>query len=202
MPWGSKDTPPGRIRNKIGPFPHQAAALLNNPLRRVMEDPADTIDAIGLDGYEDVLELGPGSGVFSLEIARRLTTGHLALFDIQAEMLEKAKRRLAKAGHHGVDFHAGDASAELPFQNEQFDVAFLAEVLGEVTDKSACLGSIARVLKPQGALVFHEAFLDPDRLSVSELRGLAEPHGFEFVEFRHSRWKDVVRFENSRARSG
>ncbi|OAN38989.1 hypothetical protein A4X20_19635 [Mycolicibacterium iranicum] len=60
-------------------------------------------------------------------------------------------------------FHAQDAGAELPVLDNQLDVAFLADVLGEVNDKSACLSSLARVLKPRGALIFHETFLVPDR---------------------------------------
>jgi hypothetical protein len=37
------------------------------------------------------------------------------------------------------------------------------------------------VLKAGGRLVFAEMFPDPDRLSVQELRDLAEPEDFEFV---------------------
>jgi ubiquinone/menaquinone biosynthesis C-methylase UbiE len=184
------------LRSKIGdfPYPHQIAGLLDSPLRRSLEKPAASIDAIGLGGGENVVEIGPGPGFFSVEIARRLTTGRLVLFDVQPEMLDKARRKLAAAGHHDVDFHAGSADAEMPFADEQFDAAFLAEVIGEVPDKDACLRSLARILKPGGVLVFHEAFPDPDRLSPAELRALAEPHGFELVGVRGSRWKHIVVF--------
>lgn len=199
MTTGSIDALLRRLRAKVGnfPYPHQAAFLLDNRLRRVLEDPGASVDAIGLSGAEHVLELGPGSGFFSREIARRLTTGHLDLFDVQPEMLEKARKKLSRDGFTDVGFHAGDAGSELPFSDGQFDVGFLAEVIGEVPDKHACLRSLARVVKPAGLLVFHEAFPDPDRLSVSELRQLAEPAGFEFVDARGGRWKNVVRFRNS-----
>jgi hypothetical protein len=44
------------------PFPHQAAFILNNPLRRTMLKPARKVDGLGLTGSEHVLEVGPGPG--------------------------------------------------------------------------------------------------------------------------------------------
>jgi ubiquinone/menaquinone biosynthesis C-methylase UbiE len=67
-------------------------------------------------------------------------------------------------------------------------------VIGEVPDKRACIRSLGRVLKPGGKLVFFETFPDPDRLSVQELRDLAEPENFDLVEATGNRWHDIVRF--------
>jgi ubiquinone/menaquinone biosynthesis C-methylase UbiE len=181
------------------PFPYQAAFMINNPVRRALLKPARIVDKLGLAGSEHVLELGPGPGFFSVEIARRLTDGRLELFDIQPEMLEMARRQLERAGLSDVGFTAGEASDGLPFPDNTFDVAFLAAVIGEVPDQQACLRSLGQVLKPGGRLVFVEMFPDPDRLSVPQLRGLAEPEGFEFVEATGNRWENIVRFRNGDA---
>jgi ubiquinone/menaquinone biosynthesis C-methylase UbiE len=181
------------------PFPHQAAFLLDNPLRRAAFKPAGVVDAIGLAGFEQVLELGPGPGFYSVEIARRLTSGRLNLFDLQPEMLAKARRRLEQAGFTDVGFTAGQAGEELPFPENTFDTAFLAAVIGEVPDKSACIQSLRRVLKPGGRLVFAETFPDPDRLSVQELRELVEPGGFRSVSATGNRFRDVVVFSNTKS---
>jgi ubiquinone/menaquinone biosynthesis C-methylase UbiE len=178
------------------PFPHQAAFVINNPVRRALFKPARIVDSIGLTGSAHVLELGPGPGFYSVEIARRLTDGRLDLFDLQPEMLEKARRRLERAGCYDVSFTAGQASEEFPFPDNTFDISFLAAVIGEVPDKQACIRSLARVLKPGGRLVFAETFPDPDRLSILELRDLAEAQGFAFVEATGNRWRDVVCFRN------
>jgi ubiquinone/menaquinone biosynthesis C-methylase UbiE len=82
----------------------------------------------------------------------------------------------------------------LPFPDASFDVAFLAAVLGEVPDKSACVRSLGRVLRPGGLLVVVEAFPDPQRLSPSTLRDLVEPGGFAFESSDGSTFRDVVRF--------
>jgi len=182
-----------------GPFPHQMAFILDNRLRRLWVNPDEVIDSLALTGSEQVLELGPGPGFFSVEIARRLSSGRLELFDVQPEMLEKARRKLDSAGYRNVGFHTGEASEEFPFHDGSFDVAFLAAVLGEVPDKSACVRSLARVLKPGGLLVFLEMFPDPDRLSVHTLCQLAEAAGFDFMDAQQSPWKDIVRFKRRAA---
>ena len=162
-------------------------------------EPARIIDKVGLTASDRVLEIGPGPGFFSVEIARRLTDGRLDLFDIQPEMLEKARRQLERAGFRDVGYTAGQAAEGFPFPDNSFDVAFLAAVIGEVPDKQACIRSLSRLLKPGGRLVFVEMFPDPDRLSVQELRGLAEPEAFDFVEATGNRWASIVRFRRAEA---
>ncbi|MFI6041511.1 class I SAM-dependent methyltransferase [Nocardia sp. NPDC051321] len=176
------------------PYPHQAAFLLDNPVRRLFTNPRDTVDHLELTPTDQVLELGPGPGFYSLEIAHELTDGRLELFDLQPQMLDKARRKLAAAGCDNVGFHSGDASSGLPFPDNTFDVAFLAAVIGEVPDKSACIRSLGRTLKPGGQLAFFEHFPDPDRLSVAELRELVEPEGFTLLDVIGNRWHDTVRF--------
>lgn len=61
-------------------------------------------------------------------------------------------------------------------------------------DKPACSRSLGRVLKPGGQLVFAEAFPDPDRMSIRELRDLVEPENLELVQATGNRWHDMVRF--------
>jgi arsenite methyltransferase len=175
-------------------FPHHLAFMLDSPVHRALAHPGRVAERLELTGSERVLELGPGPGLFSVEIARRLTSGRLEQFDLQPEMLEKSRRKLESAGCRNVGFHTGEASEGLPFPDSTFDRAFLSAVIGEVPDKAACLRSVHRVLKPGGLLVFAERFPDPDRLSVAELRGLAEPAGFDFVDASGNIWQDVVRF--------
>jgi SAM-dependent methyltransferase len=177
------------------PYPHWAAGFLNNPIRRLIDRPAAVVDRLVLTGTEHVLELGPGPGFYSTELARRVPKGQLDLFDIQPEMLDKARRNLENAGFRDVGYHAGDASGGFPFPDGHFDVAFLAAVLGEVPDKSSCIRELARVLRPGSSLVLVESFPDPDRLSVQTLRGLAEPEGFSLHVAEGTAWRDVVTFK-------
>jgi ubiquinone/menaquinone biosynthesis C-methylase UbiE len=126
------------------------------------------------------LEVGPGPGFFSINVARAIFQGRLELVDIQREMLQKARRRLQRAGIANAGQTQADAS-KLPFQLSTFDVAFLVAVLGEVSDPRACLTSIAGVLRPGGLLLIAELPGDPDALTEEQLRNLTHGTGLVFV---------------------
>ena len=121
------------IENVIGVpyFPHQLSFFINNPIRRLLISPNRFADRLALEPTSRVLEVGPGSGYFSVEVARRIPEGHLELLDLQPEMLNKARRHLQSAGLWNVGFTEGDATA-LPFPDSDFDIAFLVAVIGEV----------------------------------------------------------------------
>lgn len=164
-----------------GTYPHELAALLLFPARKILFSPDQLVRHLHLTRSSRVLEVGPGPGFFSLDVARAIPEGRLELVDIQREMLQKARRRL----HRARVRHAGYTQASgimLPFQSGTFDVAFLVAVLGEVPDPKACLSSIARVLRPGGLLSVTELPGDPDALSEQELRSLMQGTGLEFVE--------------------
>ena len=57
----------------------------------------------------------------------------LELLDLQPEMLEKAKQKLQARRHLNVGYTTHDASEQLPFPDESFDVAVLVAVLGDET---------------------------------------------------------------------
>jgi len=164
-----------------GTCPYQLSFILDFPLRRLILSPQKLADRLHLKEDFKVLEIGPGSGFFSVEVARRIPQGHLELLDLQKEMLEKARRKIESAGLHNVGFTQGDA-VDLPFDENKFDVVFLVAVLGEVSDKERCLSAIYKVLKPSGLLSITEQLGDPDFLPLSVVRSLAEKQGFEFIE--------------------
>ncbi len=164
-----------------GIFPYRFSATLDFPLRRLILSPRTLADRLHLQKDYRVLEIGPGPGYFSKEVARRLPYGRLELFDLQKEMLKKVRRKLESAGLQNGGFVRGDAAA-LPFGASKFDRVFLVAVLGEVGDPSACLREIRRVLRPSGILSVTEQPGDPDFLPLPVVRSLAEQNGFQFIE--------------------
>lgn len=110
---------------------------------------------------ERLLEIGPGTGYYSLPVAEWLTPGgRLDIFDIQREMLDHTMRRADERGLDNLVPTEGDARA-LPYPDATFDGVYLATVLGEIPDQDAALREIARVLRPGGRLVNGELFGDP-----------------------------------------
>src|SRR5918993_542914 len=121
-----------------------------------------------------MLEVGPGTGYYSLHAARWLEPdGTLEVLDIQQEMLDHTMRRAHALGISNIVPTRGDAR-RLPYLDGYFDAAYLVATLGEVPDKGRALSELRRVLRRGGRLVVGEVLLDPHRVSLSELRRLAD----------------------------
>jgi ubiquinone/menaquinone biosynthesis C-methylase UbiE len=127
---------------------------------------------------ERVLEVGPGTGYYTLDLARWIgAEGQLDIFDIQQEMLDHTQRRVAEEGLTNVLPRQGDARA-LPYGNDSFEAAVLVTVLGEIPDQDAALRELRRVLRPGGRLIVGEVALDPHFVTPGSLRARAEAAGF------------------------
>ena len=130
---------------------------------------------------ERVLEIGPGTGYYTADLAEWLgPDGRLEIFDIQQEMLDHAMRRVGERDHANVTPTRGDATS-LPYEDASFDAAILVTVLGEIPDQDAALSEIARVLRPGGRLVVGELFGDPHMVTLGALERRAATAGLRLA---------------------
>jgi ubiquinone/menaquinone biosynthesis C-methylase UbiE len=126
---------------------------------------------------ETVLEIGPGTGYYSLDVAGALQPGGaLHVFDLQQEMLDHTMRAAGEAGVTNIVPREGDARS-LPYQDESFDAAFLVAVLGEIPGQDAALGELRRVVRPAGRIVVGELFGDPHMVRAGALARRAAAAG-------------------------
>jgi ubiquinone/menaquinone biosynthesis C-methylase UbiE len=147
---------------------------------------------------ERVLEVGPGTGYYSLPVATWLgPEGALDVLDVQQEMLDHTLRRAAEEGVSNITPTRADARA-MPYPDATFDAAFLVTVLGEVPDQPAALRELRRVVKPGGRIVVGELFGDPHMVTHGALRERASAAGltvdrklggalWHFTRLSHSR---------------
>ena len=126
---------------------------------------------------ERLLEVGPGTGYYSLPVAGWLTPGgSLDVLDVQQEMLDHTLRRASEEGIENIAATLADAR-ELPFEDDSFDGAYLVTVLGEIPDQDAALRELRRVVRPGGRIVVGELFGDPHMVTHRALAGRAEAAG-------------------------
>jgi len=164
-----------------GPMPSRLAPVLTTPLRsRLFGNPERVLDRAGVAPGMRVLEVGPGPGVYTLALARRVASsgedGSLTCLEIQPEMIEMLRQRLRGAGIGNVEVIQGDGR-QMPLPDDGFDLVFLVDVVGEVPDQSALFSECARVLKVGGILAVTEQISDPDFRVPSTVRTLAADAG-------------------------
>jgi ubiquinone/menaquinone biosynthesis C-methylase UbiE len=141
---------------------------------------ARLLDVLSPQAGEQLLEVGPGAGYYSLPVARSLQPdGRLTLVDIDQAMLDATIRRLRDKGLGDMIQARRSDGASMPFDDGSFDGAFLVAVLGEIKDRSAALRELHRVLRPGGRLVVGETTqFDPHALKPAQLQEEAEAAGF------------------------
>jgi SAM-dependent methyltransferase len=129
---------------------------------------------------ERVLEIGPGTGYYSLHAARWLEPeGILEVLDIQQEMLDHTMCRARTQGISNIVPIRGDAQT-LPYAGGYFDSAYLVATLGEIPDPGHALRELRRVLKCGDRLMVGEVLLDPHMVSFDKLRMLADVAGLSY----------------------
>ncbi|MDH3686445.1 MAG: metalloregulator ArsR/SmtB family transcription factor [Myxococcales bacterium] len=116
-----------------------------------------------------VLDLGTGTGVLALELARLGLS--VVGVDESPRMLDAARAKLAAAGVTDVELRLGDASA-LPFADDELDAAFAHMVLQYLPAPFEALAEMARVTRPGGRVVAVD-FASHDREWMREELGVA-----------------------------
>jgi ubiquinone/menaquinone biosynthesis C-methylase UbiE len=101
-------------------------------------------------GNEVVLDIGAGTGRFSLAIAKQLNTGKVICFDLSEEMLQHLERKAEKESlKDRIQILKGEASA-CGLENESADLVMSNSVFHELSSPEAVLTEMLRVLKPNG----------------------------------------------------
>jgi SAM-dependent methyltransferase len=137
---GSFDGPIGLIAAKI-------------MARANREAEAEAIAELAPASDDDVLVVGFGPGVGLWLLSRIITNGHIAGVDSSRVMLREARRRNRVAVDSGrIELRRGTADA-LPWPEESFDAVATVNTIQLWRPFPACVGEVARVLRPGGRLV-------------------------------------------------
>jgi ubiquinone/menaquinone biosynthesis C-methylase UbiE len=183
-------------------------ALMNNPVRATLQRhyEAPILEKLGgrVAGGR-VLEVGCGRGVGTEIILSRFGADHVDAFDLDADMVERARRRLAGFGDR-VRLSLGDATA-IAAEDSSYDAVFDFGIIHHVPDWRSAVREVSRVLRPGGRFFFEEVtqhalarwsyrrFLDhptEDRFSGTDFVAEVERSGFRVPRWTERFFGDFV----------
>ncbi len=126
---------------------------MESRLRNWLFDPRKTLAGAGLRPGDTVLEVGCGTGFFTLPTARMIgETGHLIAMDPMSGFVDRVKEKLREAGLANVEVIRRDA-LNTRLDDASVDAALLFGVVPYPTlPLDRLLPEMHRVLRPQGTL--------------------------------------------------
>lgn len=124
----------------------------------------------GLREGAQVLEVAPGPGYLSIEMAR-LRGLHVTALDISHTFVEIGSENARRAGVT-VDFRQGDA-ARMPFEADSFDLIVCQAAFKNFTLPRTALAEMHRVLRAGGTAVIQDMSHDATHAEIEEeVRGM------------------------------
>lgn len=169
---------------------------MNNPVRALVQrrHEAALFERLGgrLDGLK-VLEIGCGRGVGTEILFERFGAREVHAFDLDADMVERARRRLRRYGPDRLRLWVGDATA-IDAADGAYDAVVDFGIIHHVPRWRLAADEVRRVLRPGGRFFFEEVtrqalerwayrtFFDhptADRFTAEELVAELEARGIE-----------------------
>ncbi len=139
--------------------------------------------------YEDVLEIGCGTGFFIVNLWQAGLVERAYATDISPGMVEACRRNAERVGLTDLIGKAADAEG-LPFPDESFDLVVGHAVLHHLPDVPGALRECFRVLKPGGRLVIAG---EPTRLGFQLVFHVARRGTAGAVKTLAKVWPDLLR---------
>jgi ubiquinone/menaquinone biosynthesis C-methylase UbiE len=164
-------------------------ARLDNPERRKALPPEKILSLLEIKENDTVLDLGAGTGYFTLPAAK-LTSGIVYALDVEPQMLEVLKERVKEQQLINVELLKGIIE-DIPMNDDQVNHIIASFVLHEVEPLSKGLQEIHRVLKPGGRCLCLEWERKPmeqgppmeHRIHSDDMKRVFEENGFQIVNF-------------------
>jgi ubiquinone/menaquinone biosynthesis C-methylase UbiE len=155
--------------------------ILHSRARRLYRSFDRTLHYLDLQPGQRVLEVGGGTGAFTLPMAQAVAPDGLVYsIEIQPGMLRQQRRRVAAGNGSNIRLHQADAR-RLPFGNGVFDRAALIACLPMISNKQLALSELRRVLKPDGLLLVSEELVEPEYVPLAVTRRWCKRAGFQEV---------------------
>jgi ubiquinone/menaquinone biosynthesis C-methylase UbiE len=162
------------------PTPAEFAWFFDHPLIDALAGGSKTLDRVGIQLGERVLDVGSGPGRLAVRAAQRVgPEGEVVALDIQPKMLARLEKKARSNSVSNIKAHLGDVTSGLGLAADSFDRAWMVTVLGEIPDQKAALRNVFRALTPGGTLSITEIIPDPHFQTREKVLRLGKEAGFQ-----------------------
>lgn len=184
VPWEEKTKYVNQVFDAVADKYDIMNDLMSFSLHRLWKKFAVELSGIRQGQY--VLDLAGGSGDLTEKIARRLCAasdtrgvhkGQVCLVDLNMPMLTAGRERLINSGLISNVSYVQANAEHLPFADNTFDCITIAFGLRNITDKTAALRAMYRILKPGGKVLV----LEFSRPAYAWLQSLYDAYSFYLI---------------------
>lgn len=153
-------------------FDAALAYRLDLPERIAWLPPQEVIGALAIQAGTTVVDLGAGTGYFTLPLALAVgAAGRVIAVDAQEEMLELLRRKISSSAATNIELVRAEAD-RIALPDSTCDLIFLANVWHEIPDRAAALAEAKRILRARG------------RIAILDWRPDVEPEHGPPLEYR------------------
>ena len=103
--------------------------------------------------FENILDAGCGSGVFTFELAKRHPEARVLGIELEQDLVDRANEIARRAGLTNCRFEQGDVT-KLDFE-DTFDLVLSVDNFEHVEDDVGAMRALRSALRPGGRLVVH-----------------------------------------------
>ncbi len=123
--------------------------------RWLREIQTQALAAVALTPSDVLLDLGCGTGAAVRDAAANVSRA--VGFDLSPGMIAQARDRARAAGLENVEFHTGDVSGRLPFEDGAFTALVCTTAFHHFPSPRDTIEEMSRVLAPGGRVVIADA---------------------------------------------
>jgi ubiquinone/menaquinone biosynthesis C-methylase UbiE len=134
-------------------FRPEDLALLEQPDRDAWQRPEQIMDALRTSEGRVVVDIGAGSGWFTIRLARRVRPGgHVFAEDVQRQMIESIARRVEREQLDDVVTTVLGTRADPGLPPDTVDAVLIVDAYSEMDEPVQLLRNVARALREDGRI--------------------------------------------------
>jgi ubiquinone/menaquinone biosynthesis C-methylase UbiE len=139
-----------------------------------------------------VLDIGCGAGGIDIALVRAHGAGFVTGVDVEDPVLVRARELVSAAGLSNRIGVVKVAPGPLPFPHEIFDVVFSKDSIVHITDKTALMAEVFRVLKPGGRFIASDWLIGHDGPPSAEMAAYIAAEGLDFGMASPRRYREAM----------